>query len=148
MQQEINGEILQLTQTICRLHLLGYINAQQAVEILKVEGFGEVAVEYVEAVYKQRSKHIEERVKPWRQNAEKSLYWANADHAIIIWSERYLLYEQSSWNSPNESNHEINVVDVSLICYLHFYESFLGNLMFRKARILLNRSIRWLTTLA
>jgi hypothetical protein len=111
MQQEVNNEILQLTEAICRLHQTFDIDAELAVEILKEQGFTEITVAYVEAVYEQRSKQIKKRMEPWRQNAEKSLYWTALDEDddwTILWSERYILFYDFCSNDPN---HKVKVVD-------------------------------------
>jgi hypothetical protein len=110
MDQELDNEVSQLTQAICRLHRRR-MSAKNAIQTLKEEGFGEVSIEYVKSIYEQRMKQLKKRILPWSVYAEKSVYWTTAEKGdVTIWSERYILFHKSGSNRPF---YEIKVLD----CY-------------------------------
>jgi hypothetical protein len=67
---------LELMQVICRLHRSEQHDESDAVQMLRQEGFENVSVELVRAVYDQLEKEADKRTKIYHDNAENKLYYA------------------------------------------------------------------------
>jgi hypothetical protein len=85
-----------LIQVVIRLHRWRLVFSQRALEELEYEGFNNVTVEFVEAIFNQLEKAAEKHIKTSRENGEKAYYYSLAPGEIRsemphVWSERYVL---------------------------------------------------------
>jgi hypothetical protein len=103
--------VLNLIREVCRLHRESYIRATDAAGILHRQGFRDVSMKFVKAIYKQLSREAEKRVTKLNERAENALYYeiTTEKEELSVWSERYLLLYPS--NSPDSDHYEIEVFD-------------------------------------
>jgi hypothetical protein len=106
-------KLLELTQAVCRFHRYAKYDASDAIEMLAQEGFENVSVEFVCAIYKQLEKEAYENTKMRLDSAENKLYYAfiNDNYKYVaLLSERYcVLYERIS-TDPHV--HELELFDL------------------------------------
>jgi hypothetical protein len=97
-----------LTRAICELHRYDQTEDSTAIRNLEEQGFKEVSVEFVRAVYDQLEK------EQWHQNADKSMYYTcvlPSEESFVMWSQRYLLSFDDT--STEGDSHQVQVFD----CY-------------------------------
>jgi hypothetical protein len=103
--KEAEYTILEMTQAVFILHSQDW-SESKAVEILREEeGFKDVSLHFVEAIYGQLSKEIKNHYK----NVGKASYYkiADTEDYVTVWSERYLLFEK-----PESEVYKFEVYDI------------------------------------
>lgn len=100
-----------MTRAVCRLYGHFQVNEWDAAQHLKRYGFENVSAKFVQAICDQLTKQIQSQMKPFHENAEKSLFYTLSEvsgRRIIIWSSRYfLLFKQTG-----DDFHVLELIDM------------------------------------
>jgi hypothetical protein len=103
-----------LTRAVCELHRYNQTEDSDIIRNLEEQSFKDVPVEFARAIYDQLEKEAEEQMKPWHQNADKSMYYTcvwPSKEVFVRWSQRYLLFFDDT--STEGDSHQVQVFD----CY-------------------------------
>jgi hypothetical protein len=57
----VESKVLELTEAVCRLHFYDNINASAAIDKLKEQGFPNISIEFVQAIYERLIEGIKKR---------------------------------------------------------------------------------------
>jgi Zn-dependent M32 family carboxypeptidase len=110
--EDTETKLLKLTRAVCRLHRYEE-DAFDAIETLADEGFENVSVAFVEAVYNQLEKEADKLVKIHREKAENTLYYTFVEKgykSVFLLSERFfLLYD---FQSTDPTAHKLELFDL------------------------------------
>jgi hypothetical protein len=106
--EQIENRVLELTRAVCRLHRLDR-PASDVPVTLENEGFRNVSVNFVQAIFDKLLNEANKYMKLCFSNAEKALHYTfkvkeiDIFRKLYFWSERYLLYNMyNMYNLPGE----------------------------------------------
>jgi hypothetical protein len=106
---EIESCVLDATRSICRL-FRRRISATNTIETLRNEGFSNISLDFVKAMYDHLSIKTQKYIEHCHDKSEKSLvYTIQSEHAVNVWSERYFL--SYKYRSLDSTLHKIDVFD-------------------------------------